>query len=902
MYFINFRKNNLLSLSIIIVVLLSIFSMGFAKPIGVAADSSRNHRDETGQFGFLSKNPATSNFLTAETSNLEYGHGLNQTERIFDSSVFDKFDNWVKSYVANDYRADSRQAAAGEDLALERRELLKQLIKDNPQAALEKALSAETLERLPDFVTKHTEKRISATGDFFVYVSDGKNHASGGAERRAKAPGSRTERSVVIGDSRYRASVYGRRETMTTKLNIPLQGIAIDDVMAVEESPARILDKSAATAEIGGRQVYFADGSEMENFIAEQIEWESKIGPARPTSLGGKANSTTNKYAPDAALAWTLGAKKVLVIRVDFSDKPGEPLDDAGNPFTLTRAQNLYSQVNQFFVNNSYNQTSLQTTVVPEVVRLPQTLSYYIGQYIQSGGFDEMIAHARAAVQTKGYDNSIYDFDVVAFTKTSLPGSLVALSTVGGKGSVLTGEALYLSEAAHELGHNYGLTHANLWRTTDGTSVGPGYNVEYGDCYDMMAACTSINQNSHFNARYKRWLDWLTEENVKTVTENIRTYTLYAQDATTNTGIRALKINRDGSAKNFWVEYRRLTATNGVLVRWDTGQDQRETQLLDMNPATSSISDAALAVGQEFLDKENGIKISVASGDTADSLKVTVQLNLPVDCTYSLSPASVDGIVKIGGTATTQITTNKPGCSWTAVSNDYWLTVNGGNSGPGNRAISVSVASNSGSERTGTVSIIAGGVVVKIFSVTQYTGSCADSVNLVSSSVPASGGTLSYTSGECSVTPTSAGTSDWIDITTNPITVLPNSGGARTGTLVLTIQDSNGQLITKSLNVHQAGQTVNCTFSINAASSPHTVSGGSGSFNLQTGAGCSWAATSNDSWISVTSNSSGSGNGTVVYSVAANPGVARTGTITAGGQTFTVNQSAGKLRKRARFF
>ena len=41
----------------------------------------------------------------------------------------------------------------------------------------------------------------------------------------------------------------------------------------------------------------------------------------------------------------------------------------------------------------------------------------------------------------------------------------------------------------------------------------------------------------------------------------------------------------------------------------------------------------------------------------------------------------------------------------------------------------------------------------------------------------------------------------------------------------------------------------------------------------------------------MTSGASGSGNGTVAFSVAANTNSARTGTLTIGGQTFTVTQA-----------
>ena len=46
-------------------------------------------------------------------------------------------------------------------------------------------------------------------------------------------------------------------------------------------------------------------------------------------------------------------------------------------------------------------------------------------------------------------------------------------------------------------------------------------------------------------------------------------------------------------------------------------------------------------------------------------------------------------------------------------------------------------------------------------------------------------------------------------------------------------------------------------------------------------------------WLTVSSGASGSGNGTIGYNVAANPNTTlRSGTITAGGQTFTVTQAA----------
>jgi hypothetical protein len=115
--------------------------------------------------------------------------------------------------------------------------------------------------------------------------------------------------------------------------------------------------------------------------------------------------------------------------------------------------------------------------------------------------------------------------------------------------------------------------------------------------------------------------------------------------------------------------------------------------------------------------------------------------------------------------------------------------------------------------------------------------------------------------------------------------VAPNtSTTSRTGTINVA-----GQTFT----VMEAGAT-SCSFSISPASLSVAAGGGSGSVQVTAPAGCSWTAASNNSWISVTTGgNSVTGSGAVSYSVAANTGTtSRTGTITIGGQTFSVIQAA----------
>ncbi|MGH9853221.1 MAG: BACON domain-containing protein, partial [Blastocatellia bacterium] len=79
---------------------------------------------------------------------------------------------------------------------------------------------------------------------------------------------------------------------------------------------------------------------------------------------------------------------------------------------------------------------------------------------------------------------------------------------------------------------------------------------------------------------------------------------------------------------------------------------------------------------------------------------------------------------------------------------------------------------------------------------------------------------------------------------------------------------------------------------ISPAPQSFTATGGPGSVAVTAQGGCTWTATSNSGFITITSGGSGAGNGAVNFSVAANTSQnARTGTLTIGAQTFTVTQS-----------
>ena len=87
-------------------------------------------------------------------------------------------------------------------------------------------------------------------------------------------------------------------------------------------------------------------------------------------------------------------------------------------------------------------------------------------------------------------------------------------------------------------------------------------------------------------------------------------------------------------------------------------------------------------------------------------------------------------------------------------------------------------------------------------------------------------------------------------------------------------------------------ETIPCTFSIDPATASYNEAGGSGNVDVTTAAACGWTGVSNATWLHITAGTPGTGNGTVSYSVDANPdSTPRQGTLTVAGKTFTVDQS-----------
>jgi all-beta uncharacterized protein/BACON domain-containing protein len=263
----------------------------------------------------------------------------------------------------------------------------------------------------------------------------------------------------------------------------------------------------------------------------------------------------------------------------------------------------------------------------------------------------------------------------------------------------------------------------------------------------------------------------------------------------------------------------------------------------------------------------------------------------PTACSYSISPAS-ENIPATGGPGTAIDIQTQSGCAWTAVSNAPWITITSSANGTGNGSVAFTVGVNTGASRTGTLTVAG-----RTFTVTQaaVAGSlCTYTIAPMSQNAPASAstGTVAVTTGaSCAWSATS--NAAWITITSGAAgngngsvgySVAANTGAARTGTVSIAGQ---------AFSITQAAAAVPCTYTIAPTSQNAPAGASTGTVGVTSGAACAWTATSNASWLTVTSGAAGTGNGSVGYSVAANTGAARSGSLTIGGQTFTVTQAAG---------
>jgi hypothetical protein len=261
-------------------------------------------------------------------------------------------------------------------------------------------------------------------------------------------------------------------------------------------------------------------------------------------------------------------------------------------------------------------------------------------------------------------------------------------------------------------------------------------------------------------------------------------------------------------------------------------------------------------------------------------------------CTFTISPTSLSA--QAAGTNGSITVTTLPGCTWTSSSGATWATITAGASGTGSGTVNYSIAANPAGISRSTTLTVAG----QTFSVTQAGAGCTFTISPTSVTVPAGGTTSSLavtTLDGCSWTAIVAPGATWVTITAG-------SAGTGNGTVAYSVAP-NTATTTRTATITVGGKTLSitqdsapCTFTVAPLTTTVAATGGTTTFNISTAAGCTWTASSNQTWVTFPSGQTGTGTGTVTAQVAANTAnTSRTATLTIGGIAVTVTQQASAM-------
>ncbi|MCB1274991.1 Calx-beta domain-containing protein [Prosthecobacter sp.] len=557
------------------------------------------------------------------------------------------FDAWTEEYLKADAAGKAALIEEGVKLAAARRPLFKQLIKDDPRSALARAVPMVVRQKLPAEVLALLETRINQRAVVSTYQGV---PAEGDS---LPLPGQTLTHRIAQtkGDGAFNLHVFGRRaEIVVTVPNAAINGVGIDREIAASESPVRVLEvgevpdstkKQVAVCPVSGLKTASEDQI-AEPITAEQaetvIETPEEVihlcgGYHKPIveeqyiqgegTTGGPVLLTGVLPAPPTP---AVGQLKVLYIPMTFQDQ-NDRLPTESKSYEIMR------NVADYYSKSSFGKLTTQTTVTPHV-KLSKNEAWYVQRDTSNGGdIDGLsleMAHAREEARKLGFDYNDYDVTVLR-----LIGGARATGGWGGGGNVwVYGDSVGVT--AHEIGHTFGLAHANFWDTAGTSAIGPGANAEYGDSYDVMGG--GGVPNDHYNAAAKVQVKWLPQSYVQSVTTS-GLYRVYAfdQPVLDPRNRYAMTITKD-SQRTYWGEVRQLYngsasrpwADKGIILGWKYPSGSGSNiQLIDTTPGSPyNKDDAAIALGQTFGDTEAGIFMTTIGVSTTTPKYVDVLINM----------------------------------------------------------------------------------------------------------------------------------------------------------------------------------------------------------------------------------------------------------------------------------
>ena len=163
-----------------------------------------------------------------------------------DDLSFARFDKWRLEYATASKAQKIMLEAVGVQLAKGRREAMHELIRRDPKHAIELAVTSQNRLGLPATVVAELEVVLQGRGSYSLLQYDNavpvKKADEMTARTKPRAPvQSSLHRSLILNGHVYTAFIYGKRNSLLSKNDLPVYGIAIDNDIAIDESPIHVL-------------------------------------------------------------------------------------------------------------------------------------------------------------------------------------------------------------------------------------------------------------------------------------------------------------------------------------------------------------------------------------------------------------------------------------------------------------------------------------------------------------------------------------------------------------------------------------------------------------------------------------------------------------------------------------
>lgn len=589
--------------------------------------------------------------------------------------ALDRFDDWLGRFLSAAPADRSALIEEGLALAQERRPAFKDLIRLDPGQALARAVPMVARQKLPASINALLERRVNHVGTLRTYHGCPDPDAIDSAFTQS---GPTLKRVAELKDDlTYAARVFGRRASTTDwEAGVSVNGVALDSEFAVANERARLLEAGETPNAAKPLVTFCPDqgtkplGALPENATAYESALEVAVMCDCHDHAAGAYDDTIRlaEGATGGPLDFTgilpaaptpsLGVVRVLYMPVTYADQNAIPVTEA-------RAYQTMRDVSDYYAKGSYGKLTLLCTVTPPV-KLPHNEAWYVQQDTANGGNIDgegmSHRHARDEARKLGFDTNDYDTHIMRHTGG--PGSYGGLA--GGSTVWIRGDGAGLS--GHEIGHTFGLPHANFWDTGGTSSIGAGINAEYGHPYDIMGSSGAFPAG-HYNAQGKSRIRWLPDSFVRLVTQP-GTYRIHAFDQPSLIPSRSYALNLIKDAQRvYWLESRTLFntnpwITNGAMLGWRfPSGGANNLQLIDTTPGSPfAKEDAPIALGQTFSDREAGIHITtVGVNENPHSVDVLVNFGrFESNQNPSLTLAASSEVVPVNGTVTFTATATDP--------------------------------------------------------------------------------------------------------------------------------------------------------------------------------------------------------------------------------------------------